>query len=87
MYADRAYDHDKYRRAVHAKGIHTQVAHGGPPHGSGLGKVKWVVERTIDWYDGMRCLRIGWERRDDIHEALLALATCTITYRHVTRLC
>lgn len=35
-----------------------------------------VVERTIAWYDGMRRLRIRWERRDDMHEAFLGLATC-----------
>jgi hypothetical protein len=35
----------------------------------------------------MKRLRIRWERRDDIHEALLGLATCIITWRHVTRLC
>ncbi|MBB5121880.1 hypothetical protein FHS36_005349, partial [Streptomyces eurocidicus] len=27
------------------------------------------------------------ERRDDIHEAFLGLATCLITHRHVKRLC
>jgi hypothetical protein len=32
-------------------------------------------------------LRTRWERRADIHEALLGLATCIITYRHVQRLC
>jgi hypothetical protein len=31
--------------------------------------------------------RIRWERRDDIHEAFLGLATCLITHRHVQRLC
>jgi len=35
----------------------------------------------------MRQLRIRWERRDDIHEAFLDLATCIITHRHVVRLC
>jgi hypothetical protein len=35
----------------------------------------------------MKRLRVRWERRDDIHEALLGLATCIITWRHVTRLC
>ena len=59
----------------------------GQPHGSGLGVVRWVVERTIAWYHGMKRLRIRWERRDDIHEAFLALATCIITFRHVRRLC
>ncbi|PJN34518.1 hypothetical protein CG747_39960 [Streptomyces sp. CB02959] len=46
-----------------------------------------VVERTIAWLHGFRRLRIRWERRDDIHEAFLGLATCLVTHRHVRRLC
>jgi hypothetical protein len=87
VFADRAYDHDKYRRAVRAKGIRPRIARRGQPHGSGLGVYRWVIERTIAWYHGMKRLRIRWERRDDIHEAFLNLATCIITYRHVIRLC
>lgn len=89
VYADRGYDHDKYRRAVRAKGIRPHIARRGVSHGSGLGVVRWVVERTMcaAWLHGMKRLRIRWERRDDMHEAFLALATCIITYRHVRRLC
>jgi hypothetical protein len=87
IYADRAYDHEKYRKAVRTKGIRPFIARRGQEHGSGLGVIRWVVERTIAWYHGMKRLRIRWERRDDIHEAFLALATCIITYRHVKRLC
>jgi IS5 family transposase len=87
LYADRAYDHDKYRRLLRGKGIRPHIARRGQPHGSGLGVIRWVVERTIAWYHGMKRLRIRWERRDDIHEAFLNLATCIITHRHVQRLC
>ncbi|MEU7481178.1 transposase, partial [Lentzea sp. NPDC042327] len=59
----------------------------GESHGSGLGTVRWVVERTIAWYHGMKRLRIRRERRDDIHEAFLGLTTCIICYRHVQRFC
>jgi hypothetical protein len=59
----------------------------GAAHGSGLGLFRWVVERTIAWYHGMKRLRMRWERRDDIHEAFLDVATCIITFRHVIRLC
>ncbi|MFE6865905.1 hypothetical protein ACFVFS_05065 [Kitasatospora sp. NPDC057692] len=45
------------------------------------------MERTIAWLHGCRRLRIRWERRDDIHEGFLGLATCLITRRHVQRLC
>lgn len=51
------------------------------------GAIRWVVEPTIAWYHGMKRLRIRWERRDDIHEAFLGLATCIICYRHVQRFC
>ncbi|WP_405785725.1 IS5 family transposase [Streptomyces sp. NBC_01367] len=85
--ADRGYDHDKYRRLVWALGVKPVIARRGVPHGSGLGVYRWVVERTIAWLHGFRRLRIRWERRDDIHEAFLGLATCLITHRHVQRLC
>ncbi|MDH6228975.1 transposase [Streptomyces sp. MJP52] len=84
---DRGYDHDKYRRLVWALGIKPVIARRGVPHGSGLGAHRWVVERTIARLHGFRRLRIRWERRDDIREAFLGLATCLITHRHVRRLC
>ncbi|RSS78999.1 transposase [Streptomyces sp. WAC05292] len=84
---DRDYDHDKYRRLVWAQGIKPVIARRGVPHGSGLGVHRWVVERTIAWFHGFRRLRVRWERRDDIHEAFLGIATCLITHRHVQRLC
>ena len=86
LYADRAYDSAKHRDSLRAKGINPNIAERGTAHESGLGTVRWVIERTIAWYHGRR-LRTRWERRDDIHEALLGLATRIITWRHVARLC
>ncbi|MFE5948628.1 transposase [Streptomyces sp. NPDC056480] len=56
------------------------------PRGSGLGVHRWAVERTIAWLHGFRRLRVRWERRDDIHEAFLGLATCLVTHRRPTPL-
>jgi transposase len=86
LLADRGYDHDKYRHLVRERGITPVIAERGREHGSGLGVFRWVVERTIAWLHGFRRLPIRWERRDDIHEAFLGLATCLITHRHVQRL-
>ncbi|WP_442790553.1 hypothetical protein [Nonomuraea sp. NBC_01738] len=47
LYADRGYDHDKYRRLVWRTGIKPMIARRGTPHDSGLGIHRWVVERTI----------------------------------------
>ncbi|MFD4636557.1 IS5 family transposase [Lentzea sp. NPDC058436] len=82
LYADRAYDFDKHRKELRAKGIDPQNAQRGTDHGSGPGTVRWVVERTIAWYHSMKRLRVRWERRDDIHEAFLGLSTCITCYRH-----
>ncbi|SBU91420.1 Transposase DDE domain-containing protein [Streptomyces sp. MnatMP-M77] len=87
LLGDRGYDHDKYRRLVWVQGVKPVIARRGIAHGSGLGIHRWVVERTIAWLRGFRRLRIRWERRDDIHEAFLGLATCLTTHRHVKRLC
>ncbi len=43
---DRGYDSQPHRDALKARGIDTQIAKRGTPHGSGLGKTRWVVERT-----------------------------------------
>ncbi|MEU6825455.1 IS5 family transposase [Streptomyces atriruber] len=87
LLADRAYDHDVYRRQLWQRGIRPVIARRGEPHGTGLGIFRYVVERTIAWLHGFRRVRIRWERRDDIHETFLGLAVCAITYRHVQRLC
>ena len=85
VFADRGYDFDKYRRLLHADGILTAIAKRGVPHGSGLGKVRWVVERTHAWIHAFRRLRIRFERRADIHEAFLSIACCLICWRTLKR--
>ncbi|MBI0361340.1 IS5 family transposase [Burkholderia oklahomensis] len=83
--ADRGYDHDKYRKPLHAAGIATQIARRGEPHGSGLGKTRWVVERTFAWLHNFRRLRIRFERLASIHEAFMKIAACIICWRHLQK--
>ncbi|MFC5835943.1 IS5 family transposase, partial [Nonomuraea insulae] len=71
LYADRGYDHDKYRRLVRASGVKPVIARRGIEHGSGLGVHRWVIEQTIALLHWFRRLRIRWEIRDDIHEAFM----------------
>jgi transposase len=80
---DRGYDHEKYRDPLHAAGIATEIARRGQPHGSGLRKTRWVVERTISWLHNLRRLRIRFERLAFIHEALLKIACCVICWRRL----
>ncbi len=76
LYADRGYDHDVYRRRLRERGIVPRIARRGEPHGSGLGRVRWVAESAIAWLHGPRRLRTRWETRDDMHDAFLQLAHC-----------
>ncbi|MFF6988205.1 IS5 family transposase [Streptomyces sp. NPDC010273] len=78
LYADRGYDFDKYRRLLWKRGIKPLIARRGVTHGSGLGKVRWVVERAFAWLHQFKRLRIRYERRADLRQGLLALA-CSIT--------
>ncbi|GAB2608799.1 hypothetical protein GCM10027168_47200 [Streptomyces capparidis] len=81
--ADRGYDHDCYRRQVWAKGIKPVIARRGTEHGSGLGAQRWVVEQPLALLHGVRRLRIRWEIRDDIHEALMRLGCILICWRRL----
>lgn len=83
LLADRGYDHDKYRRALRARGIKPVIARCGTQHGSGLGRQRWVVERTFTWLHQFRRLRIRWERDPEQHIALLYLAATIICWRHL----
>jgi transposase len=49
-------------------------------HGSGLGRWRWVVERTFAWLNQFRRLRIRYEKRADIDEAFLALACALLCW-------
>ena len=58
LYADRGYDSDATRCILAWLGIEPHLARRRTAHGSGLGKVRWVVERTVSWLKGLRRLRI-----------------------------
>lgn len=77
------YDFDKYRRLLWKRGIKPLIARRGVAHGSGLGKVRWVVERAFAWLHRFKRLRIRYERRADLHQGLLELACSLICLRRL----
>jgi transposase len=81
LYGDRGYDHDKYRRALWARGVKPVIARRNTKHRSALGTVRWVVERTFAWLHGFRRLRIRYERCGALHGAFLALGAAIICQR------
>ena len=75
---DRGYDAELIRRGLRVRHIVPFLAKRNTEHGSGLGRWRWVVERTFAWLNQFRRLRVRYEKRADIHEAFLLLG-CTLT--------
>jgi transposase len=82
--ADRGYDHDKYRRALRARGVKAVIARRGVEHGSGLGRQRWVVERTFAHLHNLRRLRTRYERSDALHYAFMLLGCAVVCQRFLT---
>jgi transposase len=87
LQGDRAYGSRIHERQLRRRGIEPAVGHRFTEHGSGLGKTRWVIERTISWLHQHRRLRVRYERRADIHDAFLKLGCAMICWKHVARFC
>ena len=81
LLADRGYHTKRNLDGLAERGIQARIARQQRPHGSGLGRERWVIERTLSWLDQHRRLRLRYARRADIHEALLTLACSLICHR------
>jgi transposase len=81
--ADRAYDHRPQRRELRRRGIKAEIARRGTEHGSGLGRTRWVIERTFAWLHHFKRLLVRYDRRAEIHEAFLALGCCLVCFRRL----
>jgi transposase len=58
--------------------ITSLLAPRGGPHGSGLGKTRYVVERTLAWIGNNRRLKFCYERTGEHFLAFHVLAACVI---------
>src|SRR5437764_6798980 len=77
---DPASDSEPHREGLRPMGIEPVLPEKGIDEDKGLGATRWPVERTLAWIHQNRRLRIRYERRPDIHQALLTLAcikTCS----------
>jgi len=80
---DRGYDAEAIRQGLRARHILPLLAMRNTKHGSGLGRWRWVVERTFAWLSQFRRLRVRYERRAEIHEAFLSLGCAVIYWHHL----
>ena len=56
------------------------------PHGSGLGKTRYVVERTLSWFGNFRRLKLCYERCGIHFQAFHELAAAILCSNRVAQL-
>ena len=74
VFADKGYDAEGNRETCRAFGAEPQLHKRGRPHGSGLGKRRWPVERSNAWLLENRRLALRYDRQGFIVQSLLQAA-------------
>ena len=81
--ADRGYGFPWTIALVLAWRMWAVIARRGSPHGSGLGRTRYVVERTHSWFSRFRRLVQCYERRPGHAQGFHTLAACVICARRL----
>ena len=76
LQGDRGYDSEPLRVVLRWLGITPVLAERRTEHGSGLGKFRWFVERTISWLHSLGRLRRRLDRLTELQEAFLRVGLC-----------
>jgi transposase len=74
VFADKGYDAEANRDLCRAFGAEPRLHKRGRPHGSGLGKRRWPVERSNAWLLENRRLALRYDRLGFIVQSLLQTA-------------
>jgi transposase len=85
LQGDRSYGFLHVIKLVVRLLITSLLALRGSPHGSGLGKTRYVVERTLAWISNYRRLKLCYERTGLHFRAFHVLAACVICYKRLHR--
>jgi transposase len=78
LYADAGFDCAATRAILRWLGIAPHIRHRNGDHGSHLGRVRWVVERTISWIKGLRRMRIRYDRSGTSINAWTTIAAAVV---------
>jgi transposase len=82
---DRGYDAKAIRHGLRTRHILPVLAMRRTRHGSGLGRWRWVVERTFAWLNQFRRLRVRYDKRADVHAAFLSLGCALICWQSLRK--
>jgi transposase len=80
-FADAGYDSETTRSILRCLGMEPHIPKRGRQHGSGLGRVRWVVERSLSWLKGLRRLRVRYDRSEPVIQGWATLAMSVLNFR------
>lgn len=80
LYADAGFDCEATRNILRWLGIEPHIRHAKGKHGSHLGRVRWVVERTISWIKGLRRMRVRYDRSGTTIDAWTSIAAAVVCF-------
>lgn len=83
LLGDKGYDSNPNRRELRKRGILPVISRKGAPNIEGLGKLRYVVEQAFALLHQFKRLAVRWERRLDLHDALVSLACGLICWRRL----
>lgn len=84
LYADAGFDCEATRNILRWLGIEPHIRHRLGDHGSHLGRVRWVVERTISWIKGLRRMRVRYDRSATSIDAWTSIAAAVVCLHILT---
>lgn len=84
LLGDAGYDSEAARAVLRWLGIEPKIRRRGSEHGSHLGVVRWVVERTVSWFKGLRRLRFRYDRSQQTIAAWAKLAAVAVSFRFLS---
>ncbi len=84
-FADKGYDAEGHRTLCRVHGVEPRIHKRKQPHGSGLGKRRWPVERTNAWLLENKRLGLRYDRLGSIVQTLLQAACILVVAPRLAR--
>lgn len=79
---DRGYDSGPHRQELRKRGIEPVLA----KRNTGLGVLRWPIERTLARLHQFRRLRTRYDRRDYLHQAFMSLGCAIIYWKYLVQI-
>ncbi|WP_371552586.1 transposase [Streptomyces sp. NBC_00554] len=84
-WGDKAHGSKAVRRELRRRRNLPVISRKGAPNIKGLGRLRYVVEQTFALLHQFKRLAVRWERRLELHNAVVSLACSLICWRRLKK--